>query len=102
MIDGVRQRVYHIDSEIVGDSYRLAVLEAIEKKMAWWMAEKSQVNWNEQPLEQPTPPHPPYIQLVAAWTPLPHLLKASKVVSNLKPRYSKVLTQNSPTQFQMR
>ncbi|MHC5730191.1 MAG: hypothetical protein ACYTXY_39990, partial [Nostoc sp.] len=26
--------------------------------MAWWMAEKSQVNWNEQPLEQPSPPIP--------------------------------------------
>ncbi|MEH1771216.1 MAG: hypothetical protein V7L27_26030 [Nostoc sp.] len=48
------------------------------------------------------PPHPQQMQLVAPWTPPTHLLKAKKVVSNLKPRYSKLLTQNSPTQFQLR
>ncbi|MBD2527454.1 plasmid replication protein, CyRepA1 family [Nostoc sp. FACHB-133] len=53
MIDGVRQRVYTISSKVISHPDRLAVLAAVEKKMAWWMAEKSQVDWSEQPLEQP-------------------------------------------------
>lgn len=51
-IDGVRQRVYSISDELINSPDRLAVLEAIDKKMTLWMAEKSQVDWSEQPLDQ--------------------------------------------------
>ena len=52
MLDGVRQRVYTISSKAISNPYRLAVLEAIDKKMTLWMAEKSQVDWSEQPFDQ--------------------------------------------------
>ena len=62
MINGVRQRVYYINSEVVSDPCRLAVLEAIEKKMTRWMAEKSKVDWNEQPLAEPIQ------EIMSQWT----------------------------------
>lgn len=52
MLDGVRQRVYTISSKVISNPYRLAVLEAIDKKMTLWMAEKSQVDWSEKPFDQ--------------------------------------------------
>ncbi|MHC5731248.1 MAG: hypothetical protein ACYTXY_45585, partial [Nostoc sp.] len=52
MIDGVRRWIHTISSKVMDDPNRLAVLAAVEKKMDWWMAEKSQVDWSEQPLEQ--------------------------------------------------
>ena len=62
MINGVRERVYHINSEVVSDPCRLAILEAIEKKMTRWMAEKSKVDWNEQPLAEPIQ------EIMSQWT----------------------------------
>lgn len=52
MIDGVRQRVYSISDELINDPDRLAVLAAVEKRMAQWMEEKSQISWAEEPLDQ--------------------------------------------------
>ncbi|MBG1268111.1 plasmid replication protein, CyRepA1 family [Nostoc sp. WHI] len=52
MLDGVRQRVYTISSKVISNPSRLAVLEAIDKKMTLWMSQKGQVDWSEQPFDQ--------------------------------------------------
>ncbi|MBD0387693.1 MAG: hypothetical protein ICV54_14530, partial [Nostoc sp. C3-bin3] len=54
MIDGVRQRVYSINTELMNHPDRLAVLASVEKKFTRWMADetKSQVDWTEQGLQQ--------------------------------------------------
>lgn len=48
-IDGIRQRIYSVDSEALEDNYRMATLAAVETKLTKWMQEKSQIEWVDTP-----------------------------------------------------
>jgi hypothetical protein len=68
LFNGVRQRVYAVDIEFMENPARLAVLAAVERKFTSWMAEKSQIDWSEQELEQAAEESPPTIATSPAET----------------------------------